>query len=171
MTADEISRLAVRHGAPVLHQNEQREYWRDAPSHYLREGSTSFVFWLNEAGLEWFRQQRDFSIKGLRVSLRRNLCTGEHTGYPRIRVYAPPELRGATLELDGTNLGGFSTGEGPAFASIGVPILGFGNHELRIVKHGFEPLLRRFTYAPQNFWPEVEDLVFEIQLSELRRAG
>jgi hypothetical protein len=170
MTAQQIRELAREYGSEEFRESGQ--LWSDAPTHYVRENSTSFMFWLQNDKLHWFSQGRYFGITGLRVSLRTNVCTHERTGYPMIHVNAPAGLRGGSIYLDGAEFGELSAGKRRvASASIGVPILKFGSHELRLVKRGFEPIVRRFTYAPEKFWPEVKDLVFDIKPTELRGAG
>jgi hypothetical protein len=165
----EVADLARKNGAADI--TAVRERYRFSPTHILREKSTAFDFWFNDKGLESFRQGKYYGITGLKLSVTLNLCTGKRTGFPMLRVDAPQSLKGASVFLDGSKLGGLSTGEGDTGASIGIPVLEFGEHELRVTKDGFVPVTRRFTYEPKNFWPEQESIHIVVSADEARPAG
>lgn len=171
MNEEEIRKLARDLGATEVFGATTLS--PDLPSHVVRQGSTRFDLWLSDStGLTWFQQGRYYGVTGLRVSIRRNLCTGEQTGYPMFEFRAPAQLKGATIYLDGNRFGQLSTGEGSiASAGIGAPVLTFGVHEVRIEKPGYRPITRQITYSPKQFWPEIETVLVEITAVEVRTAG
>lgn len=167
-SADQILALASKYGAE-RHWTPTDHYLEGDPHLYVRQHSTVFHFWLSDDKLEAFRQNKYHGTTSLRPSLRVNLCTGEKTGYPMLDVMAPEELKSAALSLNGKPLHQLSTGEGLAHASIGLPMLPFGQHEIEIEKSGFAPIRRQFIYAPKDFWPEPEEIQFTIEPDEVKR--
>lgn len=169
LTPSDVQTLAVEHKPAGLLETIPSGH---EPTHMVREDSTSFSFWFVDGRLQWFSEGRYFGTTGLRNSLRVNLCTGEKTGSPMIRVDGPAEWKGGEIYLDGRRLSRLSTGDRnvTASAAIGVPIMTFGQHELRIVRPGVAPVVRRFVYAPSTFWPE-EAIAFQVDAGELRGGG
>ncbi len=80
-------------------------------------------------------------LASIRTSPKTNLCTGELTFWVSLGWIVP--LEGADVYLDGDLV--------EANASAGV-VFSFstGRHELRVVKEGFEPIVKIFHFGPED---------------------
>ena len=117
--------------------------------YYVRRGHTDL--WLRfdeQAKLEWVTLSRvnGWRIMATRESPRRNLCTGELTF--QVRLDWTAELEGAKVYLDGREVQ-------PEGGKIEVSA---GQHEVRIEKAGYQPIIRHLDLGPGDRGDESLDL-------------
>lgn len=109
--------------------------------HYVSKGYADLWLRFNEQNrLEWVTLSKmdGWRIMATRESPRRNLCTGELTY--QVRLDWTVELEGATVSLDGQEVQ-------PDGGQITVSA---GEHEVRIEKAGYEPILRQLQLGPED---------------------
>jgi hypothetical protein len=98
--------------------------------------------------LEWVTLSKmdGWRIMATRQSPRRNLCTGELTY--QVRLDWTVELEGATVSLDGQEVQ-------PDGGQITVSA---GEHEVRIEKAGYDPIIRHLDLGPEDRGDQSLDL-------------
>lgn len=109
--------------------------------HYVRKRHADVWLRFNEQGrLEWVTLSKmdGWRVMATRRSPRRNLCTGELTY--QVRLDWTVELQSAAVFLDGQEVQ-------PEAGKITVSA---GQHEVRIEKIGYEPIVRHLDLAPED---------------------
>lgn len=109
--------------------------------HYIRKRHADLWLRFNEQErLEWVTLSKmdGWRIMATRQSPRRNLCTGELTY--QVRLDWTVELEGAAVYLDGQEVQ-------PEAGKITVSA---GQHEVRVEKAGYEPIIRHLDLGPED---------------------
>lgn len=109
--------------------------------HYVTKRNTDLWLRFNDRQrLEWVTLSRidGWKIMATRLSPRQNLCTDELTF--QIRLDWTVDLEGATVYLDGQQVR-------PDGGKLAVSA---GNHELRIEKNGYEPVIRHLDLSHRD---------------------
>lgn len=136
MTLDEIQRRSHRE-VQTLEAGPHPWLGR----HYVSKGSTDFWLRFNEQDrLEWvtLSEMDGWRVMATRQSPRRNLCTGELTY--QVRLDWTVKLADARVSLDGE----------PVQPESGKITVSAGEHEVRIEKAGYEPIVRRLDFGPND---------------------
>lgn len=144
MTLDEAQRLSSRQ-LQTLEAGAHPWLGR----HYVRKGSTDFWLRFNDDNrLEWvtLSEMDGWRVMATRQSPRRNLCTGELTY--QIRLDWTVQLEDARVYLDGEAVE-------PEGGKITVSS---GEHEVRIEKLGYEPIVRHLDLGPADRGDQSLDL-------------
>lgn len=126
--------------------------------HYIRKRYADLWLRFNEQErLEWVTLSKmdGWRIMATRLSPRRNLCTGELTY--QVLLDWTVELEGAAVFLDGEEVS-------PEAGKITVSA---GEHEVRIEKVGYEPIVRHLDLGPGDRG----DQRFDLTAIELRSTG
>lgn len=127
-------------------------------THYIRKLRSDLWLRFNEAGrLEsvTLSQVDGWRVMATRLSPRQDLCSGDLTFF--LRALFTRDLEGAILFLDGQRVD-------PHGGMLEIPA---GDHELRIEKEGYEPILRHLHFGPGDRGDYRLDLTRE----ELRPQG
>ena len=137
MTIDDIQRLTRRE---IMSPGSARPF---LGSHYISNALGSVDIWLgSEQGrLRHVTLSKVDSLKTTRLSPRRDLCTGELSFLLRIRW--TQDFAGSDVYLDKQKIrrGGHDT------PVLEVPA---GDHELRVEKEGYEPIIRHLRFGPDD---------------------
>lgn len=97
-------------------------------------------------------------LTSLRLSPKRNLCTGGLTFF--LRLEWVEQLQGADIYLDGKGM--------EENASSGLIFeLSAGSHELRVVKEGYESIVKRLYFGPED----PGEYHLDLTSSDLRPGG
>lgn len=104
----------------------------------ISAGSTELWFQLKNGGLESIVLCTPDSLKTVRMSPRRDLCTGRLEFL--VAVELPEELRGARIHLDGAEI----THTNDTQVDLTVTV---GDHELRIEQEGYMPIVRQLHFT------------------------
>ncbi len=164
MTVQQVEALAEKYGTSSFRAVEQRA---TGVNHAINEGSTVFWFAFDGGALGKVQEGMYFGITGLKTSIREDLCTGEKTADVTLEVTAPTELARASLSIDGREALGLSSGP-EVQANIGS--LPSGTHEVRIEKPGYQPIVKRYSYTPREYWPDDSKVQIVIRASELKKT-
>lgn len=136
MSSEEVSDLAAEQGfdlsSPLDPWLGQKNIRKDHSALWLRFNEESRLEWVTLSTMDGWR------IMATRLSPRRNLCTGELTY--QLRLDWTVELEGATIYLDGQKVQ-------PEAGKITVSA---GQHEVRIEKAGYEPIIRQLDLGPND---------------------
>lgn len=136
MTPEEVSDLAAEQGfelrSPLDPWLGQKNVRKDHSALWLRFNEDSRLEWITLSTMDGWR------IMATRLSPRRNLCTGELTY--RVRLLWTVGLEGAAVYLDGEEVQ-------PESGYLSVTA---GEHELRIEKAGYEPIIRHLQLGPED---------------------
>jgi PEGA domain len=137
MTIEEVQRLTRRE---INFPGNSRFF---LGSHYLSNTLGSIDIWLGleQGHLRYVTLSKIDSLKTTRLSPRRDLCTGELSFL--LRIVWTQDLTGSGVYLDGRKL------EKDAYAGP-VIIVPAGDHELRVEKDGFEPIVRLLRFSPND---------------------
>lgn len=138
MTPQQVKRVAERELIPEEHQDPWLGGYR------FRKGHSDLWLKFNEnRQLEFvtLAQVDGWRIMRIRLSPRRNLCTGELTF--RLRINWSYEVQGADLYLDGVKIDR-EQWIGP-FIEVTA-----GNHELRLEKPGIRPVVKSLSFGPED---------------------
>lgn len=135
MPTSEISELAV----PSARLDPYEHAWLG--DHKLQKGRTTLWITTSSAGLEAYRIATDElrKLKSVRLSMRRNVCTGETT--IAVHLLTRRELVGAEVFVDGVLAGQV---DGLMSTRLEIPP---GTHEIRLEKEGYPPLVRVVSYS------------------------
>lgn len=109
--------------------------------YYIRKRYADLWFRFNaQERLEWVTLSKmdGWRIMATRISPRRNLCTGELTY--QVWLERTFELEGAAVYLDGKEV----------YPEGGKVTVSAGQHELRIEKTGYEPIIRHLDLGPED---------------------
>lgn len=109
--------------------------------HYVSKGYSKLWLRFNERQrLEWVTLSKmdGWRIMATQQSPRRNLCTGELTY--QVRLDWTVELEAAAVFLDGQ----------PVQPEGGTITVSAGEHEVRIEKAGYEPIIRHLDLGPDD---------------------
>lgn len=136
MTLEEVEGLAAEEdldlGSPLDPWLGQKNVRRDHSALWLRFNEQDRLEWTTLSQMDGWR------IMATRLSPRRNLCTGELTY--QVRLDWTVELEGAAVFLDGQQVQ-------PDGGKITVSA---GDHEVRIEKVGYEPIVRHLDLGPKD---------------------
>lgn len=159
MTLEEVSDLAAEQGfelkSPLDPWLGQKNVRKDHSALWLRFNEESHLEWVTLSKMDGWR------IMATRLSPRRNLCTGELTY--QVRLDWTVELEGAAVYLDGQEVQ-------PEAGKITVSA---GQHEVRIEKPGYEPIVRHLDLGPEDRGDQRIDLrnVELVPLSDASSTG
>lgn len=144
MTLEEVQRLTSQEVQTLeagAHPWLGRHYVSKRYAHlWLRFNEQNRLEWATLSKMDGWR------IMATRESPRRNLCTGELTY--QVRLDWTVELEGAAVFLDGKLVQ-------PEGGKISVSA---GEHEVRIEKIGYEPILRHLDLGPEDRGDQQIDL-------------
>ena len=144
MTVEEVEGLAAEQG---LELRSPLDPWLGQKN--VRRGHSALWLRFNvQDRLEWatLSQMDGWRIMATRLSTRRNLCTGELTY--QVRLDWTVELEGAAVFLDGQQVE-------PEGGTITVSA---GEHEVRIEKAGYDPIVRNLDLGPEDRGDQSIDL-------------
>lgn len=102
-------------------------------SHVLRRGGTNVWLEFNEDGLASVLTAKPRALKRMRISLRKDVCTGEELQLARL--FFPAAFGGASVSLDGLGIGRLPLEERPFDFEMVV-----GTHELLVEPQAQPPV-------------------------------
>ncbi|HKI05361.1 MAG TPA: hypothetical protein VKK31_25500 [Thermoanaerobaculia bacterium] len=130
--------------------------------HRISRGhSDLWLQFADEGGLKSVILARPDNLQTMRLSPRRNLCTGELTF--RLRILLPAELLGATAYLDGERTATLDDLQEDFELTI-------GQHLLRIEKEDHEPIIKNLQLGTRDRGDQRLDLT-EVDLWPIQKQS
>ncbi len=139
MTESEAVELAGQELRPVTTTAFRGVYG----THTVDKGNVSVWLDFENGRLAAFSRWRPEprKLKSIYISPKENLCTGQLSFF--MRLHRPSELlEGATVYLDGEKVNDY-----PWAGPFEIPI---GEHELRIEREGYEPVVKHLEFEPED---------------------
>lgn len=144
MTLEEVENLAAEQGHDLRSPSDpwlgQQNVRKDHSALWLRFNQQDRLEWVTLSKMDGWR------IMATRLSPRRNLCTGELTY--QVRLDWTVELEGATVSLDGKEVQ----------PDAGIITVSAGEHEVRIEKADYDPIIRHLDLGPEDRGDQSLDL-------------
>jgi len=172
MSPEQVEELAKRHGSSSFRKEAERRPWKQPTEFHLFQGSTLFFFWFFGDQLKVVQAGRRFGLEGLDLASPEHLCSTHPVAMLELALYAPPELAGAFVYLDGLYVGDLTESSGVPSRSASIQVLGLepGQHEISLEKE-HSVIRRSFIFEPTAAWPQREHLSIDLSKEEQGSAA